>query len=86
MSGSRIIRFIGALTPGRVPDGRGVGPFLNTRRHVLGTLDAEDLGVVRRPARRRDLEHAHVVKRSLGSVELRIAPVAPSTASPMAFV
>ncbi len=57
-----------------VPDGRSVGPLLVDHRDFGTHRHAEALGVVGRPARRRDLEHTHVVNGLLVAVEIRILP------------
>jgi len=47
----------------RVPDGRRVGAFLRDHRYLIRHGDPEASLFVRRPARRRDLEHPRVVHR-----------------------
>ena len=47
----------------RVPGRRGEGPLLGGHRHVRRHLHVEVRGVVGGPARRGDLQHAHVVER-----------------------
>ena len=58
----------------RVPDRRRPGALLHRRRHDLGRRDPERGGLDRGPARRRDLEHAHVVERVEIGVEVGIRP------------
>ena len=65
----------GRVASRRIPDGRGVGAVGDRHRHVVGHLDAVTLLVVGGPARRRDLDHAHVVERALRRIERRVLPV-----------
>ena len=59
---------------GRVPDGRGVGALLGGHRNFRRHLDPIVLGVIRCPARRRDLNDASVVERPLRWIEVRVFP------------
>ena len=85
-SGSRISRACDASRRGRCSSRFAMGATACTRSAtcrrapasssaLLRHLDAEALGVVRRPARRRDLDHAHVVDRA----QLRDRSPGPST-------
>src|SRR5512144_2650485 len=58
----------------RVPNRRRVGALLKHQRGARQRLDAESLGVVGSPPRRRDLDHAGVIERTLLGVELRVVP------------
>src|ERR1700730_10629729 len=58
----------------RVPDRRGGAALLCDHRHLFRHLDAEVLGVVGRPPRSRDLNHACIVEGSQGRVEVGIGP------------
>ena len=59
---------------GRIPDWRGVRPFpANARRHIVWQRHTEHLGVVRRPAWRRDLE-AHARSRTRAAPGRRRGP------------
>ena len=76
MNGSRVSFFISGYYyfSGRVPNRRGIGALGrghgNFRRH----FDAEVFRVVRSPARRGNLDHAHVVERAQCRIEVRIFP------------
>src|SRR4029450_104398 len=56
----------------RVPDGRGVGALLGNHGGFRWHLDPIVLGVIRRPARCRDLDDASVVERPLRWIEVRV--------------
>ena len=43
-------------------------------RDFLVELETEVLGIVRRPARGRDLDHANVVESTLGGIGFRVLP------------
>ena len=58
----------------RVPDRRGVGALDDRHARARQRRHAEALRVVGGPARRRDLEHPHVVERALRRVEVGVVP------------
>ena len=53
----------------RIPDRRHVRALLDVRRHFGRQLHPEKIRIIRRPARRRGLDHAHMVERALLRIE-----------------
>src|SRR5210317_903281 len=58
-----------------VPHRRGIGPVLYCRRDDVGTVDAEERGIVGSPARCGNLEYTHVVETILLWIEIGVCPV-----------
>src|ERR1051325_2410504 len=57
-----------------VPDRRGVSTLLDFHRGAGQRLDPEAFCVISGPTWRGNLQHAHVVKRAVSSVEVRVFP------------
>src|ERR1044072_2533420 len=57
-----------------VPDRRGVSTLLKFHRGAGQRLDPEAFGVISGPTWRGNLQHAHVVKRALSGIEVRVFP------------
>ncbi len=64
-----------AVCSGGVPDRRGVGAILHRHQHLRWHCDPEPLRVVGRPAWRRYLDDAYVIKRALLWIKIRVLPV-----------